>query len=75
LAGTANADADREPDMNRSRTAVTRLLLGAVAGATLAGCSLLGDPVQRQWEDRDQLPSCGAVQLDQTQRLESVGAT
>jgi hypothetical protein len=73
LAGTANADADREPDMNRSRTAVTRLLLGAVAGATLAGCSLLGDPVQRQWEDRDQLPSCGAVQLDQTQRLESVG--
>ena len=58
--------------MNRSRTAVTRLLLGALAGATLTGCSLLGDPVQRQWEDREPLPSCGAVLLDLTQQLETV---
>lgn len=43
-----------------------------MAGVTLAGCSLLGDPVHRQWQDRAELPSCGMVQLDQTQRLEDV---
>lgn len=61
--------------MNRNRIAVMRLLVGAVAGATLAGCSLLGDPVQRQWEDREQLPSCGEVRWDIAERLEDVATT
>ncbi len=58
----------------KSSRSVTRSLLGAaVAVTTISGCSLLGDPVQRQWADRQQLPSCGTVQLDQTTRLEDVG--
>jgi hypothetical protein len=55
------------------RATPPRLAASAFALCVLAGCSSFGDPVQRQWEDRDPLPSCGAVQLDQTQRLEDVG--
>jgi hypothetical protein len=58
--------------VNRIRRTVRCLVAGAAATAALTGCSLLGDPVQRQWEDRQPLPSCGAVLLDLTERLETV---
>jgi hypothetical protein len=74
LAGSAVTDADvGGPDVRSSRTVTRSLLAAAVAVTTISGCSLLGDPVQRQWAHRRQLPSCGTVELDQTTRLEDVG--
>lgn len=36
----------------------------------LPACSVFGgDPIQQQFEERDQLPSCGALNLDQAQTL------
>lgn len=58
------------------KDAVARWVAPAVAGlvsSTVAGCAVFGDPVQRQWEDREPLPSCGQVQVAQTERLEDVG--
>lgn len=46
----------------------------AVAAA-LAGCSMFGDAVQRQWEDRAPLPSCGRVDLGVGEQLEDTQRT
>jgi hypothetical protein len=47
-----------------------RLALACLAGAVVAGCSLLGgDPVHDQWEERAALPSCGSVVLVQGESL------
>ena len=61
--------------MQPSRSSANRLLLVAVALASVSACSLLGDPVQRQWEDRDPLPSCGVVRWDISERFEDAAVT
>ena len=58
--------------MTLTPTVAACLASSALAVSVLAGCSLGGDPVQRQWEGRDPLPSCGEVRVAQTERLEDV---
>lgn len=48
---------------------------GVLAATAIGGCSLLGDAVQRQWEDRSSLPSCGRVDLGVGEQLEDTGRT
>ena len=62
--------------MHRNALGAHRLLLLAMALVLVAGsgCSLFGDPVQRQWEDRDRVTSCGTVQLDPVRRMDSLPA-
>lgn len=56
-----------EPTIRRSALIGMLILL-------LASCAFFGDPVERQWNDRKALPSCGSVELNQGDRLEVVAA-
>lgn len=48
---------------------------GVLAATTIGGCSLFGDAVQQQWEDRPSLASCGRVDLGVGEQLEDTSRT
>ena len=47
-----------------------RLVLVAGLVVFSSGCGLFGDPIQEQWESRQEYPSCGEVKLPQGKQLE-----
>ena len=60
--------------MTSSRRALAggwRLLVVVACAVVLTACG--GDPVQEQWESRDDLPSCGSISLSHAEALEVVG--
>ena len=60
--------------MTSSRRALAvgwHLLVVVACTAALTACG--GDPVQEQWESREDLPSCGSISLSQGEALEVAG--
>ena len=60
-------------DEDRSRfVLLTSALMTASSLLLVTGCSVLrGDPVEKQWQDRAPLPSCGEIALAMGERLDA----